>query len=99
MHLLPLSSPEKESSPVILQRSLSVGEAPWEYWLVIPRLAALGSGKVSVMCLWKRLLLGSTVIMGLTAARFPCILATNSGGTGWACNPISSVTQALGHSI
>lgn len=50
----------------------------------MPLLAALGSGKVRVIGLRNCLLLGSTVIIGLTAALLPYSFATISAGTGKA---------------
>ncbi|KAF4523416.1 hypothetical protein B566_EDAN007888 [Ephemera danica] len=61
-----------------------VGASP-EYWLIMPLLAAWGTGMVSVMGLWNFLRRGSTVTMGDTATRLPNILATNSLGMGCAC--------------
>lgn len=69
--------------PVILQRSRSVGASPL-YWLIIPLLAACGTGIVSEIGLWNFLLLGSTVTIGETATRLPRSLAVSSAGIGCA---------------
>lgn len=74
---------EGACSPVMLQRRRRVGASP-EYWLIIPLLAACGTGIVSVMGLWNLRRRGSTVTMGDTATRLPSILATSSAAIGWA---------------
>lgn len=62
-------------------RRRRVGASP-EYWLIIPLLAALGTGMVSVIGLWNFLLRGSTVTIGDTATRFPSSFAVSSAGMG-----------------
>lgn len=72
----------------MLHRSLKVGASP-EYWLIMPLLAACGTGIVKVIGLWNFLRLGSTVTIGDTATLFPSNLATRSAGIGCAyrmCN-------------
>jgi len=63
------------------QRRRRVGASP-EYWLIMPLLAARGTGMVSVMGLWNLRRLGSTVTIGETATRFPRSLAVSSAGIG-----------------
>lgn len=67
----------------MLHRSLKVGASP-EYWLIMPLLAACGTGIVKVIGLWNFLRLGSTVTIGDTATLFPSNLATRSAGIGCA---------------
>lgn len=67
----------------MLHRSLRVGASP-EYWLIMPLLAACGTGMVKVMGLWNFRRRGSTVTMGDTATRLPSSFATSSAGIGWA---------------
>ena len=69
--------------PVIEHSRRRVGVSP-EYWLIIPLLAATGTGMVKVIGLWNFRLLGSTVTIGETATRFPRSLAVSSAGMGWA---------------
>lgn len=69
--------------PVILQSRRRVGASP-VYWLIMPRVAACGTGMVSVIGLWNLRRLGSIVQIGDTATRLPNILVTNSDGIGWA---------------
>lgn len=71
--------------PVILHKSLNVGASP-EYWLIMPLLAACGTGIVNVIGLWNLRLLGSTVTMGDTATLLPRSLAASSVDIGWAYN-------------
>ena len=71
------------NSPVMLQRSLNVGASP-EYWLIMPLLAACGTGIVRVMGLWNFRLRGSTVTIGDTATRLPSNLAASSAAIGCA---------------
>ncbi|KYN35968.1 hypothetical protein ALC56_09759 [Trachymyrmex septentrionalis] len=66
----------------MLHRSLKVGASP-EYWLIMPLLAACGTGIVKVIGLWNFLRLGSTVTIGDTATLFPSNLATRSAGIGY----------------
>ena len=68
----------------MLQRRRSVGVSP-EYWLIIPRAAACGTGIVRVMGLWNLRRRGSTVTIGETATRLPSSFTTNSGWIGCAC--------------
>jgi hypothetical protein len=75
--------------PVILHSSLSVGASP-EYWLIMPLLAACGTGIVRVIGLWNLRRRGSTVTIGETATRFPSSFATSSVGIGCACNNTES---------
>lgn len=70
--------------PVILHKRRNVGASP-EYWLIIPRVAACGTGMVNVIGLWNLRLRGSIVQMGDTATRLPNNFVTNSCGIGWAC--------------
>lgn len=79
----PQSSVRNIYSPVMLQSNRNVGASP-EYWLIIPLLAACGTGIVNVMGLWNLRRLGSTVTIGETATRLPSSLATKSAGMGWA---------------
>lgn len=58
-----------------------MGASP-EYWLIIPLLAAVGTGIVRVIGLWNFRLLGSTVTIGETATLLPSSLDTISGATG-----------------
>jgi hypothetical protein len=69
--------------PVILHKRRSVGASP-VYWLIIPRVAAWGTGMVSVIGLWNLRRRGSIVQMGDTATLLPNILVTRSDGIGWA---------------
>ena len=78
------SSHKNIVSPVMLQRRRSVGVSP-EYWLIIPRAAACGTGIVKVMGLWNLRRRGSTVTIGETATRLPSSFTTNSGWIGCAC--------------
>jgi hypothetical protein len=75
--------------PVILQSNLSVGASP-EYWLIMPLLAACGTGIVRVMGLWNLRRRGSTVTIGDTATRLPNSFAASSAGIGCACNETDS---------
>lgn len=70
--------------PVIEQRRRKVGASPL-YWLIIPRVAACGTGMVRVMGLWNFRRRGSTVTMGETATRLPSNFVTNSLPIGCAC--------------
>jgi len=65
--------------PVIEQSRRRVGVSP-EYWLIIPLLAATGTGMVRVIGLWNFRLLGSTVTIGETATRFPRSWQSVQGG-------------------
>ncbi len=68
----------------MLHRSRRVGASP-EYWLIMPRFIAWGTGMVKLMPVWNFRRLGSTVTIGDTATPLPSSLATSSGDTGWAC--------------
>lgn len=60
-----------------------VGASP-AYWLIMPLVAACGTGMVKVIGLWNLRRRGSTVTIGLTATRWPKSLVTSSAGIGWA---------------
>lgn len=74
---------------MILQSNLSVGTSP-EYGLIMPLLAACGTGIVRVIGLWNLRRRGSTVTIGETATRFPNSFVTSSVGIGCACNATKS---------
>jgi len=67
----------------MLQRSRNVGASP-EYWLIMPLLAAWGTGIVRVIGLWNLRLRGSTVTIGDTATRLPSNFAASSADIGCA---------------
>lgn len=81
--LCALEKSKRGSLPLMLQRSRRVGASP-EYWLIMPLLAAWGTGMVRVMGLWNFLRRGSTVTIGDTATPLPRSLATSSAGIGCA---------------
>lgn len=86
----------KHILPVMLQSSLSVGASP-EYWLIMPLLAACGTGIVNTIGLWNFRRRGSTVTIGETATRFPSSFATSSAGIGWAWNLSQDIYQTCSY--